>query len=108
MDTSNKMEHLLIQPYNRYLEEFYEDRLITMEIWPPRSPDLTPLDFFLVGYLKNTIFKNRLHNLNQLEAAIQEEVQNITPQQLQNVFNNLKNRINICLQNNGHYFQHLL
>ena len=21
--------------------------------WPPRSPDLTPLDFFLWGYVKN-------------------------------------------------------
>lgn len=25
------------------------------EEWPPRSPDLTPLDFFLWGYLKNVV-----------------------------------------------------
>jgi hypothetical protein len=26
--------------------------------WPPRSPDLTPLDFFLWGYLKSKVYCN--------------------------------------------------
>ena len=24
--------------------------------WPPRSPDITPLDFFLWGYVKNDVY----------------------------------------------------
>jgi hypothetical protein len=24
--------------------------------WPPRSPDITPLDFFLWGYVKSNVF----------------------------------------------------
>lgn len=25
--------------------------------WPPRSPDLTPLDFFLWGYMKSLVYE---------------------------------------------------
>ncbi|EFN64531.1 hypothetical protein EAG_07520, partial [Camponotus floridanus] len=24
--------------------------------WPPRSPDLTPMDFFMWGFLKNKVY----------------------------------------------------
>lgn len=91
---------------HHYLTEFYDDRLFNL--WPPRSPDLTPLDFYLFGYLKNRIYRNRLHNLQELEAAIVHEINNITQNDLHNVFENLKRRVNICLQQNGHHFQHLL
>ena len=36
--------------------------------WPPRSPDLTPCDFFLWGYIKSKVFVNppqTIHNLRQ-------------------------------------------
>lgn len=91
-----------------YLREFYDNRLISTGLWPPRSPDLTPCDFYLFGHLKNKVFKNRLHNINQLQEAIEEEIRNITPEQLQRVFENKKRRVNICLENEGHHFQHLL
>lgn len=31
-----------------------ETRVLT---WPPRSPDLTPCDFFLWGYIKDFAYK---------------------------------------------------
>lgn len=92
----------------QYLEEYFVDRTISKDLWPPRSPDLTPLDFYLFGCLKNKIFKNRPQDLQQLERAIQEEINNITAEELQRVFGNLQRRINICLDKNGEHFQHLL
>ena len=38
-----------------WLTEFFREMVISLyrEVeWPPRSPDLTPCDFFLCGYLK--------------------------------------------------------
>ena len=29
--------------------------------WPPRSPDLTPCDFFLWGYVKDHVFVPPMH-----------------------------------------------
>ena len=31
------------------LHQVFGERLISKGLWPPRSPDLTPLDFFYVG-----------------------------------------------------------
>ena len=41
-----------------YLEEVFNNRWISRRgpiEWPPRSPDLNPLDFFLWGYLKRRL-----------------------------------------------------
>jgi hypothetical protein len=55
----------------QYLSDFFGDRVIsrgTNTPWPPRSPDLTPLDFSVFGYLKNEVYsyKRQMNNLNQL------------------------------------------
>nr|XP_022910373.1 histone-lysine N-methyltransferase SETMAR-like [Onthophagus taurus] len=92
----------------RFLQEFYDDRVIGRGCWPPRSPDLTPLDFFLFGHLKNSIYKNRLHTLEELEDAIRQNVQQITGKQLVHVFDNMKRRITLCLENNGQHFEFFL
>jgi hypothetical protein len=31
---------------------FFQDRIISKNLWPPRLPDLTSPDFFLFGYVK--------------------------------------------------------
>lgn len=92
----------------RYLHDYYDDRVISRGLWPARSPDLTPLDFYLFGRIKNNIFKNRLHTLEELEAAIQQEIQSITPNELERVFDCMKRRVNLCLENGGGHFEHLL
>ena len=34
--------------------------------WPPRSPDLSPLDFFLWGYIKNIVYAEKIRNIQHL------------------------------------------
>lgn len=92
----------------RYLEQVFPERLISRGLWPARSPDLTPLDFFLFGHLKNKIYRNRLHNIQELQAAIEHEINNINVETLHNIFENLKRRVQTCLDNNGQHFEHLL
>lgn len=45
--------------------------------WPPRSPDLTPLDFFLWGALKQEAYKSRTNNVEHLKQKIRDEINNI-------------------------------
>ena len=45
-----------------HLEETYGDRWIGRggpTSWPPRSPDLTPLDFYAWGYMKNYVYEEQ-------------------------------------------------
>ncbi|KFM67160.1 hypothetical protein X975_05885, partial [Stegodyphus mimosarum] len=38
--------------------------------WPPRSPDITPLDFFLWGFVKDNVYGRRVSNMDDLKARI--------------------------------------
>ncbi|KAJ3649791.1 hypothetical protein Zmor_021512 [Zophobas morio] len=96
----------------RYLEEFYDDRIISLRAnpeWPPRSPDLTPLDFSVFGWMKDSIYKNRIHTLEELMDKITRFCnENLNEEVLQDIFENKKRRVALCLRENGQHFQHLL
>jgi len=38
--------------------------------WPPRSPDITPLDFFLLGFVKDKVFSTPVPDITNLKARI--------------------------------------
>jgi hypothetical protein len=48
------------------LNEVSEDRLISRGLWPARSPDLHPCDFYLWGNLKDKVYSNNPQTLVEL------------------------------------------
>jgi hypothetical protein len=76
--------------------------------WSARSPDLTPLDFFVWGYLKHKVFQHKIDNLEHLMEIIIRECKNITPQQLKNSIKNFNKRVQLCIMEGGGLFEHLL
>jgi hypothetical protein len=90
----------------RFLDNQLERRWIgrrgPME-WPPRSPDLTPLDFFLWGHLKNRVYINRLNNLQDLMERIRHEMILISPQIIENSVNQVYYRLALRQIVNGDY-----
>jgi len=68
--------------------------------------DLTPADFFLWGLLKGKVYKNMPRTIEQLKDTIRQEIQAINFETLGKVFQNLKKRIQICLDVKGDQFQH--
>ena len=41
--------------------------------WPPRSPDLSPLDFFFWGIMKDRVYKEKIRDLTHLQEIIKRE-----------------------------------
>ena len=76
--------------------------------WPPRSPDLTALDFFFWGYLKDRVYKTKPRNLDDLRHRITTEVALITIDMLENVNSNFYQRLAHCQTVQGQPFEHLL
>ncbi|GFV36511.1 uncharacterized protein TNCV_2260301 [Trichonephila clavipes] len=56
--------------------------------WPPRSCDLTPLDYFLWGYVKSLIYADKPQTLDHLEDNIRRVISDIWPQMLEKVIEN--------------------
>lgn len=74
------------------------------QIWPPRSPDLTPLDFFLWGYLKQIVYKQRpFRDVNHLETVIRNSILNINPVSISNSIKDVSRRTIICIERDGRH-----
>ena len=51
------------------LNELFPQRVVSLHHdveWPPHSPDLTPLDFFLWGYIKSRVYQTPPADLEEL------------------------------------------
>ena len=76
--------------------------------WPPRSPDLSPLDYFAWGYLKSKVYQNNPTNLTQLKQNIRSEMAAISRAMCQRVIANLRSRLEECQQRNGHHLDNII
>ncbi|GFT18326.1 putative DD41D transposase [Trichonephila clavipes] len=68
------------------LKDTLGDRLISRfgpVNWPPRSCDLTPLDYFLLGYVKSLVYADKPQTLDNLEDNIRRVIADIRPQMLE-------------------------
>ncbi|GFU68750.1 putative transposable element [Trichonephila clavipes] len=68
------------------LKDTFGDRLISRfgpVNWPPRSCDLTPLDYFLWGYVKSLVYADKPQTLDHLEDNIRRVIADIRPQMLE-------------------------
>ena len=99
--------HQLIAVRNRLLEVF-ERRVIALHLpveWPPRSPDLTPCDYFLWGYLKDKVYRTPPQDINDLRRKIQLEADALrgNPELIRRVAREMRRRSDLCvLRNGGH------
>lgn len=72
--------------------------------WPARSPDQTPLDFFVWPYAKNLVYQEpRPTTIPELKEKIRNVMQSITPAMLRNVKNNITKRIFKCIEVGGNH-----
>jgi hypothetical protein len=65
------------------LSDVFGDRIISSDIWPARSPDPNPCDFFFWGYLKGKVCSNNPRTEEELEENSHREISNIPAVHLQ-------------------------
>ncbi|GFU44753.1 DUF4817 domain-containing protein [Trichonephila clavipes] len=73
------------------LKDTFGNRLISRfgpVNWPPRSCDLTPLDYFLWSYVKSLVYADKPQTLDHLEDNIRRVIADIRPQMLEKVIEN--------------------
>lgn len=97
---------------DRKLTMLFEDRWWGNKgplLWPPRSPDLTPLDFFLWGRIKDVVYQTEPGSKIELVQRINESMISLDPQEIRRATNNaVIRRIELCTNRNGEHIEHLL
>lgn len=93
-----------------HLKEVFNNRVIALghdREWPPRSPDLTPCDFFLWGYIKSQVFNKPPCDLNELRNRITHAFDQLK-QNRQMIINSvaaMRRQAQLCVTRHGEHVE---
>ena len=75
--------------------------------WPPRSPDLSPLDFFFWGVMKDRVYGEKIRDLDHLQSVIRREARKISRdvELLRKVCFSVTSRVQECVDASGGHFE---
>lgn len=78
--------------------------------WPPRSPDMNPLDFFFWGYCKSLVYARPVDTVEELRERIEAAFETIAnaDRMLDRVNESIYRRANACIFANGGHFEQFL
>ncbi|GFW88091.1 putative transposable element [Trichonephila clavipes] len=76
--------------------------------WPPKSCDLTPLDYFLWGYVKSLVYADKPKTLDHLEDNIHSVTADIRPQMLEKVIENWTSRLDYIRASRGSHMPEII
>ncbi|GFV03312.1 putative DD41D transposase [Trichonephila clavipes] len=86
------------------LEDTFGDHLISgfgPVNWPPKSCDLTPLEYFLWGFAKSLVYADKPQTLDHLEDNIRHVIADIRLQMLEKVIENWTSRLDYIRASRG-------
>jgi hypothetical protein len=76
--TSTEMSPHFWMNVTTFLDETFPGRWVERggpTAWPSRSPDLTPLDFFAWGFIKDVVYSRKVRDMADLRQRIIEAVE---------------------------------
>jgi hypothetical protein len=63
--------------------------------WPPRSADITPLDLFLWGYVKDKVYATKITGVEDLKTRIRDVIKTINRGMLARTWEELEFRLDV-------------
>lgn len=93
------------------LKETFDEKIISRNgpiNWPPRSCDLTPLDYFLWGYVKSLVYVDKPQTIDHLEINIRRVIGEIRPQMLRKVVENWCSRLRLLRASRGGHMAEII
>ena len=99
------------------LDNAFSDRVIALGYpdkkdkgikWPPYSPDLNPLDFFLWDTLKDRIYSDPPGSIEDIKRKVSTEIRNIPVEMLERTIGSFEARLRHVIASRGSHFENLI
>ena len=94
-----------------FLRPVFEDLIIKRRanvVWPPWSCDLTPLDYYLWGAVKDKCYADKPETIDALMDNIREAIGETQLHTIDNVFKNWTNRVGYCIASRGNHLSEII
>ena len=79
-----------------------------MSFGAPRSCDLTPLDYYLWGTVKDKCYADKPETIDALKDNIREAIGEIQLHTIDNVLKNWTDRVGYCMANRGSHLNEII
>lgn len=100
----------IANPVRARLRAVFGEKVVSrghQTLWPARSPDLTPCDHFLWGYIKSKVYITPPADLQELRRRIDDSFIELRGNQnmIRSVFREMRRRAQLCIDNNGRHVE---
>lgn len=75
--------------------------------YPPRSPDLTSLDYYFWGRIKDLVYNEHPTTRDNMIRRIREAIRSLGADEILRATNCFQNRVDACIAANGAHFEHV-
>lgn len=76
--------------------------------WPARSPDLTVMDYYLWGRLKEIVYRTAPTTKDDMKDRIREACRRLSEEEVRHAVDNVSQRVERCLEAGGRHFEHIM
>ena len=93
------------------LRPVFEDRIISRradDVWPSRSCDLTPLDYYLRGAVKDKCYADKPEIIDVLKDNICEAIGEIQLHTIDKVLKNWTDHVGYCMTSRGSHLNEII
>ena len=73
--------------------------------WPPRSPDLTPMDFYVWGYFKSKVYMRNYRSLADLKSSSTAAFRKVTTENVSASLRNFEKRLKMVFDCAGSHIE---
>lgn len=102
-----KLHHDNGRPHvHKDVSNYLESEGITIVRHPPNSPDLSPCDFWLFDLIKQNLTDQ--NNSESLYRTVSQFMNTLSKEEYRKTFDKWIQRMQLCVDNNGDYFEHLM
>ena len=77
-------------------------------VWPPRSCDLTPLNYYLWGAVKDKCYADKPQTIDALKDNIREAIDEIQQHRIENMLKNWTDRVGYCMASRGSHLNEII
>ena len=102
------MAQELLRSEGQFLNDTFPDRLIGRDgriSRPPRPSDITPLDFFLWGCVKDIAYRTKVRDITDLKQRISNAIDTINETMLKRTWQEIEYRLNVLHVTSGAHIE---
>ena len=97
--------------HSMFLRPVFENRIISRRadiVWLPRSCDLTPLDYYLWGAVKDKCYADKKETIDALKNSKRAAIGEIQLPIIDNVLKNWIDCVGHCMANRGSHLNEII